>query len=283
MGRRFTRRGLGRGLRNTLVASAVARFAADSPRAVLAAPARQAAPPDGRTYDAYVPTVPKFGQFYSYTCEFDAAWVVLASFGEDRTFEDMLDIVGHDQRVEPWYEETANGFVIYGGDITSAFSGDFTTNLLARANASAFQPLFEFFDLTATPVETRPDVESALDNGQLIWTKATVDFLPWADATWITPDGTELSTVLGNDHAVVVHGYDQDVVVITDPLGPTSTNWERPYEYEVPWATFLDVLAAQNHNALAVGPADATATRSISPTTDTANPALPVIAISGGA
>src|SRR5687768_5960695 len=33
--------------------------------------------PDGRYYDAYVPTTTKEGQYFQYTCEFDAAWVVL--------------------------------------------------------------------------------------------------------------------------------------------------------------------------------------------------------------
>lgn len=284
MGRRFTRRSLGRGLRNTLVATAVARFAADTSRAALAAPANQVTTTDGRIYDAYVQPVPKLGQFYPYTCEFDAAWVILATFGEDRPFEDLLDIVGHDVSVEPWYEQTAAGFVIYGGDITSAFSGDYTSNMLARASGTAFKPLFEHFDLSATPVGTQEELQAALDAGQLVWTKATVDFQPWADTTWITPDGKEVATVLGNDHAVVINGYNQDVVVVTDPLGPTSTNWARPYEYEVPWATFLGVWAAQAQDALAVGPAEATtATRSISPATDTANPTVPIIEIRGGA
>ena len=283
MSSRCTRRSLGRGLRNTLVASAVARFAADAPRAARAAPANQVTTADGRVYDAFVEAVPKFGQFYSYTCEFDAAWVVLATFGEDRSFEELLEIVGHDESVEPWYEETASGFVIYGGDITSAFSGDYTTNLLARAGASAFRPLFEYYDLTATPISTRAEAESALDSGQLIWTKATVDFLPWAAATWITPAGEQIPTVLGNDHAVVVNGYNQDVVAITDPLGPTSTNWERPYAYDVPWETFLAVWEAQDHNGLAVGRADAAATASgISSAAEAVNPTAPIVEITAG-
>lgn len=60
--------------------------------------------------------------------------------------------------------------------------------------------------------------------------------------------------MLGNDHAVVVIGFNQDVVVIRDVLGPTSSNWQRPYEYEVDWATFLEVWAAQDFDGLAVQP-----------------------------
>ncbi|MCC2630166.1 MAG: hypothetical protein K0S14_3816, partial [Thermomicrobiales bacterium] len=52
--------------------------------------------PDGRVYTAYVPAATKVGQFYQYSCEFDAAWVVLATFGKDVPFEEQLDIVGHD-------------------------------------------------------------------------------------------------------------------------------------------------------------------------------------------
>ena len=50
-------------------------------------------------------------------------------------------------------------------------------------------------------------------------------------------------------------GYNSDVVVIRDVLGPTSTNWERPYEYDVPWDTFLAVWEAQGNDGVAVAPA----------------------------
>ncbi len=207
-----------------------------------------------RGYDAYVPAAIKEGQFYSYTCEFDAAWVVLKTFGYDVPFEELLALVGQDTSVDPWYEQTADGWVIYGGDITSAFNGDYTSDLLARTTGEAMLPLFEAYGLDVAPIDERAEIEATLDQGGLVWTKATVDFLPWEPTTWLTPDGEELPTVLGNDHAVVVMGYDDDVVVIRDPLGPTSTNWERPYEYEVPWETFLPVWAAQGNDGLAVFP-----------------------------
>jgi hypothetical protein len=60
--------------------------------------------------------------------------------------------------------------------------------------------------------------------------------------------------VLGNDHAVVVIGFNADVVVIRDVLGPTSTNWRRPQEYEVGWETFLRSWGAQGFDGLAVEP-----------------------------
>jgi hypothetical protein len=210
--------------------------------------------PDGRVYTAYVDAATKQGQFFQYTCEFDASWVVLATFGHDVPFAEQLEIVGHDLSIEPYYEETADGFVIYGGDVTTAFSGDYTSNMLARTTGQAMQPLFEHYDLEAYPVKTREELEAALDDGGLVWMKATVDFQPWASTIWITPDGQTLPTVLGNDHAVVAMGYNDDGVVIRDVLGPTNTNWERPYEYDVPWETFLAVFEAQNSDGIAVLP-----------------------------
>ncbi len=212
--------------------------------------------PDGRAYTAYVPTETKAGQFYQYSCEFDASWVVLATFGKDVSFEEQLAVVGHDTSVEPYFEETAEGFIIYGGDITSAFCGDYTSNMLARSTGSAFLPLFEHYGLEAETVKTREEIEATLDRGGLVWTKATVDFLPWADTTWLTPGGKSVPTVLGNDHAVVVMGYNDDGVVIRDVLGPTNTNWERAYEYDVPWETFLAVFDAQGSDGVAVFPPD---------------------------
>jgi hypothetical protein len=88
--------------------------------------------------------------------------------------------------------------------------------------------------------------------------KATADFLPWAQTTWITPSGQELPTVLGNDHAVVVMGYNDNGPVIRDVLGPTSSNWNRVYEYDIPWETFLGVFNAQGADGIGVLPPGAT-------------------------
>jgi uncharacterized protein YvpB len=225
------------------------------PQAV-AAQSGSATTPDRRSYTAYVPAAKKTGQFYQYSCEFDAAWVVLATFGHDVPFEEQLEIVGHDTSIEPYFEETAEGFIIYGGDITSAFCGDYTSNMLARSTGSAFLPLFEHYGLEASQVTTREEIEETLDGGGLVWMKATVDFLPWAETIWRTPTGKEVPTVLGNDHAVVVMGYNDDDVLIRDVLGPTTTNWERKVEYDVPWDTFLEVFAAQGSDGVGVLPGD---------------------------
>jgi uncharacterized protein YvpB len=211
--------------------------------------------PDGRYYDAYVPAATKENQFYHYTCEFDAAWVVLATFGHDVGFDEQIEIVGHDTSIEPYYEEGANGFVIYGGDILTAFCGDYFENFLARTTGQALWPIFEQYNLPASFVRDRQGIQATLDQGGLVWMKATADFLPWADTTWITPSGVELPTVLGNDHAVVVMGYNDLGVVIRDVLGPTSSNWERLYEYDIPWETFLGVFGAQGSDGIGVLPA----------------------------
>ena len=84
--------------------------------------------------------------------------------------------------------------------------------------------------------------------------KTTVDFKPFRPATWITPDGERIQTVLGNDHAVVAIGFNRDVVVIRDVLGPTSSNRRRPFEYEVSWDAFMRAWAAQAFDGLAVAP-----------------------------
>jgi len=213
--------------------------------------------PDGRTYTAYVSAANKAGQFYQYSCEFDAAWVILATFGHDVSFDEQLAVVGQDTSIEPYFEQTTEGFIIYGGDITRAFCGDYTSNMLARSTGTAFLPLFEHYGLKAGIVATREEIEKALDQGGLVWTKATVDFLPWDKTTWLTPSGKSVPTVLGNDHAVVVMGYNDDSVVVRDVLGPTNTNWERAYEYDVPWETFIEVFKAQGADGVAVLPADA--------------------------
>lgn len=251
--RPFTRRQLALGAAALAAGTLVSRPAA---AAEVARIVENSPPPisDPSSYDVYIPTASKNGPFYSYTCEFDAAWAVLKTFGIDAPLEDQVAAIRIDDRVEPAYQETADGYVIYGGDITRAYSGDYTKNFLARTTGGGFRRVFTEYGLRAVKVGTRERMQEHLRKGRLIWIKMTVDFLEWRTATWITPEGQRLNVVLGNDHATVVMGYNDRVAVIRDLLGPTSTNENRLYEYEVPWETFLRSWGAQSFDGLAVGP-----------------------------
>ena len=210
---------------------------------------------DPETYSAYVPTVCKAGQFDNYTCEFDAAWAILKTFGIDANLEEQLSAIEIDDRIEPYYQETADGVVIYGGDIGRAWSGDYQKNFLARCTAPAIRPVFSQYGLFTGRVRSRRGIQRSLDAGRLVWIKTTVDYREWVPATWLSPEGNTYQVVLGNDHAMVVIGYNDDVAVLRDLLGPTSSNWNRPYEYEIDWSTFMRCWAAQDKDGLAVGPA----------------------------
>jgi hypothetical protein len=218
---------------------------------------------NGRRYDAYIPAAIKTKQYYHFTCEFDAAWVIFETYGFHVTLDDQIAAVGLDKSVEPYYEEKKDGTaVIYGGDIGEMYSGHYDENFLARSSGQAFRKVFERYGLRTTPVHTRKDLQDALLRGELVWIKATADFKPGKESIWIKPDGevfkTEdgqvYKTVLGNDHAAVVIGFNDEVVVIRDVLGPTSTNWNRKYEYELPWQKFLTIWASQSNDGLAVAP-----------------------------
>ncbi len=247
----------------TLPPSALPLATAPPPTATAPPPTATPPPPtptpgpvevNGRLYDAYIPAANKEGQRYQYTCEFDAAWVILQTYGYDVSVDDLIGATNIDASIEPYIEETGQGVLIHGGDISSAFSGDYTSNFLARSTGQAIAPVFEQYGLHAEPVRDRAGIEAALRQGALVWMKTTVDFKPWRPATWVMPDGRTHQTVLGNDHAVVVMGFNADAVVIRDVLGPTSSNWQRPYEYEVGWPTFMASWEAQSFDALAVYP-----------------------------
>jgi hypothetical protein len=210
---------------------------------------------DPSSYRAYVPTASKTGPFYIYTCEFDSAWAILKTFGIDSTLEDQLSLIPIDYRLEPYYEWTDAGVFIYGGDITTAYSGDYTSNLLCRTTTPVMASIFEHYGLNTFRVRTRRRIEHHLRRGRPVLIKMPVDFKDWIPATWITPEGKRLSVVLSNDHAMIVIGYDDEFVVIRDVLGPTDTNWNRQYEIEVSWDRFLTCWASQGNDGLAVGPA----------------------------
>ncbi len=211
--------------------------------------------PPGTHYDAYIPAALKQHQVAHFTCEFDAAWVVLATDGIQTTTEDLIPLVGIDTSVEPTWEETKQGVIIHGGDVTQYYSGDYATNFLARSTGQAVRKIFDHYGLRVTPVHTQAGIEAALRRGELVWIKTTADFLAGRPALWIMPNGRSYHTVLGNDHAAVVIGYNSQVAVIRDVLGPTSTNANRAYEYEVPWPRFLQMWASQENDGLAVAPA----------------------------
>lgn len=209
---------------------------------------------NGRAYAAYIPAASKEKQAYRYSCEFDAAWVIVQTYGIDANVDDLIAAVGVDNSIEPYIKQTKDGFLVYGGDITNHFSGNIKENFLARGTGGAIRKAFEQYGLRVTPVGDRAGVEAALRAGELVWIKTTVDFKPWRPATWVMPDGRTRRTVLGNDHAVVVMGFSARGVVIRDVLGPTSSNSQRLYEYEVDWDIFLKAWEAQEFDGLAVAP-----------------------------
>lgn len=255
---------------STTQATQAATEVAQAPAATQAVPPTEApAPPapteqvpterepvvvNGRTYDAYIPSAIQKGQFFQYTCEFDAVWIIMKTYGYDVGLERQIELIGLDTSIEPYYEQTPEGVVVYGGDITNYYSGDYKKNFLARSTGTAIRKVFDAYGLGVTYVRDRASLEAALLRGELVWIKTTVDFKPWTPVTWVMPDGSTTKGVLGNDHALVVMGFSERGVVIRDPLGPTSTNRQRQYEYEVPWDRFMSAWGAQLYDGVAVAP-----------------------------
>ena len=231
-----------------------------APPTVTAEPAPTEAPTpepvwvNGKLYEAYVPAATKTGQYFWYTCEFDASWVILETFGVSVSFEEQLEIVGYNQNPEPWYDGSGPEVLIYGGDIEENFCGDYTKNIVAKVQAPAMRKVFDAYGFKSQLIRKQTDVRRCLRRGGLAWFKATVDFKPYTPATWIADNGNRYPVPFTNDHAVVVMGFNRDVVVIRDVLGPTDTNWDRQYEYEVPWDVFWASAMAHDISALAVYP-----------------------------
>lgn len=214
----------------------------------------------GWYWDAYLQMPIKEGQDFHYTCEFDSAWIVLKAYGFDVPLDEQLAIVGMDESIEPYFVETETGFDVFGGDLNNFFCGHINDNVLARARCNAMRKVFEAKGLGVTVTPDRPSIEAALLRGEPVYFKSTVDMLPWRAATWYTPSGEEYPVVLTNDHALTVMGFNADDVIIRDPLGPTSTNWERPWQWRTSWTRFLEVLEAQGNDAIAIAPAPPEAT-----------------------
>lgn len=208
----------------------------------------------GWYWDAYVQVPIKEGQDFHYTCEFDSAWIVLKAYGIEISLDEQLAIVGKDESLEPYYEETANGFEVWGGDVNNYYCGHINENILARARCNAMRKVFEAKGLTVTLTPDRESIEASLLRGEPIFFKSTVDMMPWRPAVWHSNTGEDWPIVLTNDHALVVMGFNDDEVIIRDPLGPTSTNWDRPWQWKTKWDRFLEVIAAQGNDAIAVGP-----------------------------
>lgn len=209
---------------------------------------------DGILWTSMVQVPIKRGQWYHYTCEFDSAWSCMAAYDVDAGLDAQVDAVGIDNRVVPYWEETASGIMVYGGDIGEHFSGELDSNLMSRATSTAMRKAFDAHHLATEPINDRKGIEASLNAGYPVFFKSTVDFLDWRPATWHSPEGFTYPVVFSNDHALTVIAYNDDEVVIRDPLGPTSTNVNRPYQYRVRWDRFLEVFASQGNDGLAVMP-----------------------------
>lgn len=217
---------------------------------------------DGATWDALIQVPIKRGQWFHYTCEFDSAWSIMKAYGIEAPLEEQVDIVGIDNRVVPYWDDSSEEVIVYGGDIGEHFSGFLDSNLMSRSTGNAMRKSFEAQGLVATPAPDRPSIETSVRSGHPVFFKSTVDFLPWRPARWISPEGYEYPVVFSNDHALTVIGFNEEDVIIRDPLGPTSTNELRPYQYRVTWERFLEVLGAQGNDAWAISPPGAETTTS---------------------
>jgi hypothetical protein len=209
---------------------------------------------NGRLYDAYVPSATKPTQYFYYTCEFDSAWVIMKTFGVDVPFEDQLAIVGYNQDPEPFWTDTPKGVVITGGDIGENFCGDYTSNLVAKIRGSAMKKIFDAYDFPSLAIKKQEDIEACLLAGGLVFVKCTVDFKDYVPAIWAATNGKTYPVPFGNDHAAVVMGFNAEAVVVRDVLGPTNTNWNRQYEYEVTWPAFIASMEAHDWDGRAVYP-----------------------------
>jgi hypothetical protein len=209
-------------------------------------------------WHAYIQLPIKEGQYDHFTCEFDSAEIILRAYGSNLTLDDQMELVGQDNSIEPVADDSGPVVMIHGGDIDEHFCGYVDTNILSRARGNAVRKVFDHEELKVTAVDSREGIESALLAGEPVWFKSTVDFLDWDPSIWITPDGDEFPVVHTNDHALIVMGFNEGDVIIRDPLGVTSTNDRRPWQYTVSWDRFLDVFAAQGNDGLAVGPRPAT-------------------------
>ncbi|MGI8963549.1 MAG: C39 family peptidase [Thermomicrobiales bacterium] len=228
----------------TTVGQRVGQFAGDAEQVVA----------DNIAWDAYIQLPVKEGQDFSYTCEFDSAWIILTAYGHDMGLDEQLRVVGHDLSIEPYAVDSGSSVTIHGGDIAEMYSGDYRENLLARARTSAVRKVFDAVELTVTATPDRASTEQALLQGQPVFFKATVDFLDWRPVTWVCPDGDQYPGVFTNDHALVAMGFNDSHVIVRDPLGPTTTNYTRPWQYRVSWERYLQVSAGQDYDAIAVGP-----------------------------
>lgn len=208
----------------------------------------------GFYWDAYLRMPIKEGQDFHFTCEFDSAWIILMAYGMDVGLDEQIGIIGIDESIEPYYVETETGFDIFGGDVHNYFCGHINENILARARCNAMRKIFEAKGLSVTVTLDRPSIEAALLRGEPVFFKSTVDMMPWRPATWYSNTGEEWPVVLSNDHALIVMGFDAEEVIIRDPLGPTSTNWERPWQWKTTWTRFLEVFASQGNDGIAIGP-----------------------------
>ncbi len=162
--------------------------------------------------------LPAMGQVWNLSCEYAATSAATAFYGSMITQQSFLDAIGYNN----------NPHMGFRGRITGPWGGTRDYGVYAEPIATAlhsfgFTRSYFFYG----GVDTLKD-EIAANHPVVVWITGTYR----SSSRFIVQDGDETYSLIPNEHAVTVYGYDDVGVWVMDPSTATK--------YRVGWGVFLN-------------------------------------------
>ena len=159
-----------------------------------------------------------FDQYPNYPtgCESVALSILLEYYGVDVTVDDLIQKLPKGDL--PYYKDN----ILYGGNPYLEFIGDpYSKESFGTFDVPIYKVAIQYksgmINGTGNDLDTVLDIVSQ-GRPVLVWTSMYLA-LPYISKSWIYPVTNEVIHWPANEHAVVIVGFSEDYVVISDPIG----------------------------------------------------------------
>ena len=173
---------------------------------------------DTSSYDTYlIEDVITFNQYPNYPtgCESVALYILLRYYDVDVTVDDIISKLPKGDI--PYYKDE----VLYGGNPYLEFVGSpYSSDSFGVFDVPIYNVALQYKEgIVSGKGNDLDTVLGIVSQGRpvMVWTSMYLA-LPYVSRSWIYPETNEIINWPANEHAVVIVGFNEDYVIISDPI-----------------------------------------------------------------
>lgn len=173
---------------------------------------------DNSSYDTYlIDDVITFNQYPNYPtgCESVALYILLRYYDVDVTVDDIISKLPKGDI--PYYKDE----VLYGGNPYLEFVGSpYSSDSFGVFDVPIYNVALQYKEgIVSGKGNDLDTVLGIVSQGRpvMVWTSMYLA-LPYVSRSWIYPKTNEIINWPANEHAVVIVGFNEDYVIISDPI-----------------------------------------------------------------